>query len=161
MEIRVDGQLLRQVDTFKYLGFLLTSNASPTEHRVRVTERAKAAAASIASIIRKLNIIDFGRLRNYLSCFVESQFYGIEIMPLNVLESVNSARSAFIRMVFDLPRSASHDLAVILLDAKPVEVLMLQRILRLVRSVQRHDFVFVRDALEIDRCEPHSSCEAF
>ncbi len=71
-------------------------------------------------------------------------------MPLNILDSVASARSCFVRSVFDLPRSTSHELAVILFAAKPVEVLMLRRLMAFINGAKKHDFVFVRDALEID-----------
>ncbi len=150
MEIRVEGVVLRQVDVFKYLGFLLTPSLSPAAHITRSTERARAAASSVASIISKLEITHMVRLKTYLSAYVESQFYGLELLPVSVLDSLCSARSAFVRKVFDLPMSTSHELAVILFGSPPPEVIMLQRMCSFARKVQSHDFVFVRDALQID-----------
>jgi hypothetical protein len=147
----VDGQLLRQVNVFKYLGFLLTAKLSPSAHKTRATERARAAAAVITSILKKLQVFELKRLKMYLTCFVESQFYGLELMPVNVLDGLCSARSAFVKLLFDLPRCTSHELAVILFDARPPEIVMMRRILSFVRSLERHDFQFVRDAWVIDR----------
>ncbi len=150
MEIRVEGVKLRQVDVFKYLGFLLTPSLSPTVHITRAAERARAAASSVASIISKLEIFKLSRLKIYLSAYVESQFYGLELLPVSVLDSLCSARSVFVRKVFDLPVSTSHELAVILFGCPPPEIVMLQRMCSFARKVQRHDFVFVQYALDID-----------
>jgi hypothetical protein len=82
---------------------------------------------------------------------VESQFYGIELMPVNVLDGLCSARSVFVRSVFELPRSTSHELAVVLFNSTPVEIVMMKRILSFVRGLQRHEFASVRNAFLIDR----------
>jgi hypothetical protein len=150
MEIRVEGVTLRQVDVFKYLGYLLTPSLSPAAHVVRSTERARAATSSVAAIISKLEITKMARLRTYLSAYVESQFYGLELLPVSALDSLCSARSAFVRKVFDLPMTSSHELAVILLGSPPPEVIMLQRMRSFARKVKTHDFEFVKNALVID-----------
>jgi hypothetical protein len=67
MVIRVDGVRLKQVSVFKYLGFLVTPTLSAAPHRIRVTERARAAAVTVSVLLKKLNVLDFARLRSYLS----------------------------------------------------------------------------------------------
>ncbi len=149
--MRVNGTLLRQVEVFKYLGFLVTPTFSTASHVTRALEKARAAAATIAPILKKLKILDFKRLGSYLGCFVESQFYGLELLPPNVVDALASARSNFVRSVLDLPRSASHELATILFDSPPLELLLLRRMSAFIRSTNRHQFEFVRDAMVIDR----------
>ncbi len=150
MTIRVDGVRLKQVDVFKYLGFLVTPTLSTVSHRTRATKRARAAAVSISTILKKLGIFDLGRLNTYLSSYVESQFYGLELMQLNALDAVASARSCFVRSLFDLPISTSHELATILFNSPPLEILFLRRLRTFLKSIKKHDFQFMRDALMID-----------
>lgn len=151
MEIRVDGVLLRQVHVFKYLGFLVTPTLSPAAHVIRATERARAAAATIVPILKRLSVTNFARLRTYLTCYVESQFYGIELLPPTAVDAMASARSMFVRSVFDLPQSTNHELATILFDSPPLDLLFLRRLRDFLQSVNRHDFSFVRNASQIDR----------
>jgi hypothetical protein len=151
IEIRVDGTLLKQVEVFKYLGFMVTPSFSTAAHVTRALERARAAAATIAPILRKLKIFDLRRLGLYMNCFVESQFYGAELLPPNSADAIASARSCFVRLVFDLPRSTSHELATILFNSPPIDLFLLRRMSAFIRSTSRHEFEFVRDALRIDR----------
>jgi hypothetical protein len=149
--VRVGGVPLRTVTVFKYLGVLVSCCLGFSSHATRVKERARAAAIITSQLISRLGITNFKRLAAYYSCYVESQFYGLEIMPCSVLECIKAVRSQFIRSVFDLPRSTSHELAVILLDLTPVEVLLLRRRKRFFSSVKRHEFSFVRDICSVDQ----------
>ncbi len=54
------------------------------------------------------------------------------------------------RTVFKLPSSALHELAVVLFNVWPAEIVMLHRRLRFLASVQVHDFPFLRDAALLD-----------
>ncbi len=149
--IRVGGVPLRTVNVFKYLGVLISSCLGFSSHATRVKERARAAAITTAQLIARLEIHSFKRLAAYYSCYVESQFYGLEVLPCSILECVRAIRSYYIRTIFDLPRTASHELATILLDLPPVEILLLRRRKRFFGSVVKHEFSFVRDACAIDR----------
>jgi hypothetical protein len=150
VEIRVDGTLLKQVSLFKYLGFMVTPGLSFTAHITRATERARAAAYVTAQLLTRLAIQSLKRTGIYFQCYVESQFYGLELLPSSVAKNICSLRSLFVRSVFDLPRSTSHELAVVLLDLPPVETVMLQRKKSFFDSTSRHSFPFVRGALSID-----------
>lgn len=77
------------------------------------------------------------------------------------MDSFQSARACFVRHVFDLPRSASHELAVILFDCVPVEILFMQRFRTFLTSIRSHDFVYVRDALVLDRANSSSPISFF
>ncbi len=151
VEIRVDGVQLRQVDAFKYLGFIVTPGLSFTAHLTRAVERARAAALIVASLIARLAINDLARLGAYYKCYVESQFYCLELAPCSILNHLCSVRSLFVRSVFDLPISTSHELAVVLFDLPPPEKTLVKRKSRFHASVASHSFPFVRDALKIDR----------
>jgi hypothetical protein len=54
-------------------------------------------------------------------------------------------------LVFDLPRSTSHELAVDLFDLPPIEKTLVKRKLRFLQSTARHVFPFVREGFKIDR----------
>jgi hypothetical protein len=83
---------------------------------------------------------------------MESQFYGFELYPLSSIDAVCSARSHFVRSVFDLPRTCSHELATILLDLPPVAVALLRRKKKFLFSVSKHEFPFVCCAVaDVDR----------
>jgi hypothetical protein len=150
-EIRVNDTPLRQVTRFKYLGFTITPTLSFSSHLTRATERARAAAAVVTAILRRVRIRDFRRLGTYLSCYAESQFYCAELLPPSAVDSINSVRSLFVRKLFDLPRTTSHELATILLDVWPAEVVLLKRHRKFLRSLLNHDFPFIRDACAVDR----------
>jgi hypothetical protein len=77
----------------------------------------------------------------------------MELLPLSALDDLRSVRSQFLRNVFDLPRATSHELAVVLLDLPPVDVTFFRRKRMFYWSVHRHDFSFVRDAMELDRVD--------
>jgi hypothetical protein len=150
VEIRVAGVLLKQVMWFKYLGFIITPLLSFTAHLTRTTERARAASSVITAVLKRVGICDMKRLGVYLTCYAESQFYCAELLPPAAIDSINSVRSQFVRQMFDLPRTTSHELATILFDVWPTEILLLKRRQRFLRSVLNHDFVCVRDACAID-----------
>jgi hypothetical protein len=150
VEIRVGGVLLREVKVFKYLGFLITPDLSLAAHITRAATRAKAASSTIGRFVRTLNIRSLSRLGTYLSCYVESQFFCMELLPPTAVAEINSARSHFVRTVFDLPLTTSHELATILFDAWPTEILLLNRRRSFLAGLVQHDFGFIRDALHVD-----------
>jgi hypothetical protein len=150
VEIRVDGVLLKQVSLFKYLGFMVTPSLLFTAHITRATERARAAAHVTAQLLSRLAITSFKRIGVYFQCYVESQFYCLELLPPSMLKNLCSLRSQFVRYIFDLPRSTSHELAVVLFGLPPVESVMVQRKNAFFGSTSRHTFPFVRSALSID-----------
>jgi hypothetical protein len=86
VEIRVDGVPIKEVKVFKYLGFLVSHDLSFTAHVTRATERARAASTAITKILRRLNVRTFRRLGTYLTCYAESQFYCVELLPPNVID---------------------------------------------------------------------------
>ncbi len=149
-EIRFGGVQLREVKVFKYLGFLVAPDLSFTAHVTRAATWAKAASSTIGRLIRFLNIRSLSRMGTYLSFYVESQFYCSELLPPSLIGDFNSARLHFVRTVFDLPASTSHELATILFDLSPVELLLLQRRRSFLSGLRHHDFHFVWDACSID-----------
>jgi hypothetical protein len=150
VEIRVNGTRIRQVTWFKYLGFIITPSLSFADHVTRATERARAATAVITAILRRVQICSLHRLGTYLACYGESQFFCAELLPTSTVDAINSIRSFFVRSCFDLPRTTSHELATVLFDAWPAEILLLHRRHRFLRSIRNHDFQFVRDACALD-----------
>lgn len=150
VEIRVDGVRLTQVSLFKYLGFMVTPSLTFTAHVTRAMERARAAGYITAQLVSRLAISSFKRIGVYYQCYVESQLYCLELLPCSVLKTMRSLRSQFVRAVFDLPKSTHHDLAVVLLDLPPVEVVLFKRKEGVFNSLSAHTFPFVRHALSLD-----------
>jgi hypothetical protein len=157
----VGDVVLQQVNVFKYLGFLVTPGLHFSAHITRVKERARAAAYVTSQLVSRLHIFDLSRLRVYFQCYVESQFYGMELLPASAADALCSVRSQFLRFVFDLPRSTNHELAVVLLDLPPVDVLFFRRKSSFYGSIARHEFPFVRQAVEIDRADLINSPVSF
>ncbi len=88
VKIRVDSVALQQVNVFKYLGFLVTPGLHFSAHVTQVKERARAAAYVTSQLVSKLQIFDFLRLWVYFQCYVESQFYGMELLPGSAIDAL-------------------------------------------------------------------------
>jgi hypothetical protein len=97
LEIQVDGTLLRQVDTFnKYLGFIMVPSMSPAAHVIRATAGDSQGSCSLCRPNSQAALhLELCKLKVYLSCYVESQFYALELTFLSVLDSMRSGRSFF------------------------------------------------------------------
>ena len=150
-KIRVAGAFLKQVDEFKYLGFFMASNLSPVVHVARALERAKAAAVQIAKHLKKLKLTDTSRIGIYYRAYVDSQFYGVELLPPSVVEAMKTARSVFVRNLFDMPQSTNNELVQILFDVPPPEVVCLSRLKSFRSSIVAHEFSYVQEAIEVDQ----------
>jgi hypothetical protein len=57
---------LREVTWFKYLGFIMVPTLLLTAHITRATERAKAAASVITSILKRIRVTNLARLGTYI-----------------------------------------------------------------------------------------------
>ena len=76
--IKVDGAIIKQVDTFVYLGSFITSNGKSDKEILRRIRIAKTAFQSMASILTSRGINKQTRLRT-LKCYVWSTLlYGCE-----------------------------------------------------------------------------------
>ncbi len=127
VEIRVGSVQLKQVNSFKYLGFIVIPSLSFSAHVARAAERARAAALITAQLIKRLSITKLELIGSYYTCYVESQFYCLELVPCSIMKSLISMRSLFVRSIFDLPMSTSHELAVVLFDVPPMEKVLVRR----------------------------------
>jgi hypothetical protein len=77
----------------------------------------------------------------------------MELLPGSAIDALCSVRSQFLRYVFDLPRATNHELAVVLFDLPPVDIVFFRRKQSFFCSIARHEFPFVRQAVEIDRAD--------
>jgi hypothetical protein len=145
------GSELKQVSNFKYLGMFVQSQWSFSNHIARMSGRAEAASAELRQLVEKLQIRHPGRLTQYYRCLVESQWHGLELLPVQVVKEIESTRSNFIRLLYDLPSSTANALSLVIFDLWPVGYECLRRRQTFLTSVENHEMLFVRDAMLFDK----------
>jgi hypothetical protein len=148
--LQLAGSKLKHVDSFKYLGIFVCSCWSLQRHVQLMTGRAEAAAAELLNIISRLEIRDMARVANYYRALVESQWHGLELLPLQVVEDMERVRLNFIRRQFDLPRCTAKVMTLVLFDLWPPAYECLLRRFTFFRSLTSHDLTFVRECLLFD-----------
>jgi hypothetical protein len=84
LSLQLAGSVLKHVDRFKYLGISVCLLWSLQGHVELMTRRAEAAAAELHNIIiiTRLKISDISRLTMYYRVLVESQWQGLELLPV-------------------------------------------------------------------------------
>jgi hypothetical protein len=90
VKIRVDGVRLNQLSLFKYLCFMMVANLLFAPHIARAAEKARSAAQVTAQLISRLSINDLKSIGIYFQCYVESQMYCLEILPMSALTTLKS-----------------------------------------------------------------------
>ncbi len=107
---------LTEVDSFRYLGVLISNFGSLTGHLNLVTQRAKVSAQKTSDLLHQLQITDMARLHCYFLSFVQAQFYRLELLPfsLSLISSLESTRNLYLRSVFKLPPGTPTELFYVL-----------------------------------------------
>ncbi len=145
------GSTLTNVDVFKYLGVFVCSRWNWSNHVTEMTGRAEAAAAELHRILERLEVRDVRRTTAFYRSLVESQWYGLELMPLRAVSEIESVRARFVKRLFDLPRSTANAISQVIFDLWPVAFEMLLRRLTFLRSMTNHDLTAIRDSFIFDR----------
>jgi hypothetical protein len=145
------GTELTDVNVFKYLGVFVCSRWNWCCHVNEMTGRAEAAAAELHRILERLEVRDVRRTTSFFRTLVESQWYGLELMPLQVVSEIDSIRARFIKRLFDLPRSTANAISQVILDLWPAAFEALLRRITFLRSMSNHELPAIRDSFAYDR----------
>jgi hypothetical protein len=157
LPVRIGKDTLPPAQSFKYLGVTVTSTGSLTVHQRAIFSKAKVAGYEVAQLMRKLEIRNLGRLSSYMLCFVDSQFYGLELLPLHVAQNIDTARKVFMCTTFSLPFCTAKNLVHVLFPVMPSVFLLLKRRASFYERALTHDLECVREAFLFDMCQlfPH------
>jgi hypothetical protein len=151
LSLQLAGSVLKHVDRFKYLGISVCSRWSLRGHVDLMTRRAEAAAAELHNIITRLEISDISRLTTYYRALVESQWHGLELLPVRVVDDMERVRLNFIRRRYSLPRCTAKAICFVIFDLWPPAYECLLRRFTFFQSLTTHDLTFVRNCLLFDR----------
>jgi hypothetical protein len=113
--------------------------------------RAEAASAELHRILGRLEVRDVRRTATFFKSLVESQWYGLELMPIQAISEIETVRARFVRRLFDLPRSTANAISQVVLGLWPAAFEALLRRLSLYRAMLNHELPAIRDSLSFDR----------
>jgi hypothetical protein len=161
LPVRIGNDTVPPAQSFKYLGVTITSKGQLTVHQRAVFSKAKVAAFEVAKLMRKLDIRDVSRLRSYMQCFVDAQFYGLELFPLHTAQNIDTSRKIFLCSLFNLPRCTSRNLVHVILPVMPSVYMLLKRRCSFYERAMVHDLECVRDAFLFDMCQLYPNAESW
>ncbi len=151
IQFSLDNTTLAKVELFKYLGMFVSSSWGFSNHITRMQGRAEAAAVELTRLADRLDIRSPERISVYFRSLVDSQWHGLELLPLSVASDIESTRAHFIRKFYDLPCSTANMLTLVLLDLWPATFEALMRRVAFSSRMTVHDLAFVRCAFEFDK----------
>ncbi len=139
--ITLRGHSLSQVSRFNYLGVLLSDTSSLTLHVDLILQRAKISLHKTVELLQQLQIHDLSRLRCYFTSLIQSQLYGLELIPhsQSFISRFDGLRNLFVRRLFGLPQGAPSELFYILFPSLHPALLCLQRRHAFFKRALRHD----------------------
>jgi hypothetical protein len=155
--VRIDRDTIPPAQSFKYLGVTLSSQGQLTIHQQAVFSKAKVAGFEVAKLMKRLQIRDVAHLRSYVQCFVDSQFYGVELFPLKAAQDIDSARKTFLCTYFNLPSCTAKNLTYAIFPIMPSVYLLLKRRTCFYERALVHDLECVREAFLFDMCQLYPS----
>ncbi len=147
----INGVKLGQVNKFKYLGIFVNARWGFSGHITRMQGRAEAAAAELIRLATRLDIRKPDRLATYFRVLVDSQWHGLELLPVAVIKEIESVRAHFTNHLFNLPYSTASMLSLVVLDLWPAVYAAMARRMAFARKMREHELQFVRAAFEFDR----------
>jgi hypothetical protein len=108
--------------------------------------------------MRRLDITNLARLTSYLQAFVDSQFYGVELLPMHAARDIDTARKLFVCTCFDLPQCTARHLTYVLFPVYPAMFTLIKRRAVFYKRAITHDLPCVREAFLFDMCQlyPHN-----
>jgi hypothetical protein len=147
----INGVKLGKVNEFKYLGIFVNARWGFPGHITRMRGRAEAAASELIRLVTHLDIRDPGRLATYFRVLVDSQWHGLELLPLAVIKEIEAVRAHFVNHLFNLPCSTATMLSLVVLDLWPPVYSAMVRRITFARKMIGHELQFVRDAFVFDK----------
>ena len=137
------------VPKFKYLGVWLTPDLKYGVHLAAMDEKARLASIEMAGILRNLEVKKWSKLSLFFTMFVESQYFGMELLPAVAGSNMKSTRGFFLNKTLGLTKSFPSKVVEFLLNLYPPEVKLLKARLSLFRRLESHEIAHGRKALEL------------
>ncbi len=150
-EMRVDGELLEQVDEFPYLGFRLDTRLNDTGHVKLINERMLRAARAIGQIMRDMKCSNLISLRRYFLSLVSSQLYGLIFVAASSLQ-YELAAGIFFKTALGLADSFPSAAAMSVLGIKPIQVFQEEQRMKFLLKAEAKSNQPVFTCLMHDRC---------
>ncbi len=151
-QVVIRSHALTEVQSFRYLGVLISNFGSLAGHLDLVTQRAKIAAQKTVDMLLQLEISALSRQRCYFLSFVMAQFYGLELLPYSqaLITNIEATRNLYLRNLFKLPPGTPTELFYVLWPSYHPTILCLQRRLSFFRRCLGHDLQCVLTAFMVD-----------
>lgn len=155
--VRIGETIVAPAMSFKYLGVTISAGGQLQTHQRAILSRAKVSAYEVGKLMKRLDITNIGRLTSYMQAFVDSQFYGLELLPMHVARDIDIARKLFVCTCFNLPTSTSRNLTYALFPVLPAMYMLIKRRAVFYKRALNHDLSCVQEAFLFDMCQlyPH------
>ena len=127
----------------------LTPDLKYGVHLAAMDEKARLASLETAGILRNLEVRNWTRLSLFFSMFVESQYFGMELLPAIAGKNMKSTRCFFLNKTLNLTKSFPSKVVEFLLNLYPPEVKMLKARLFLFRRLESHEIPHGKKALDL------------
>ncbi len=154
---------LREVDSFRYLGVQLSRYGTLVDHVRGVHLKAQVSAHKTVNLLHQLDIRSLNRHKCYFLSFVQSQYYGLELIPYSqaFVNDLVHTRNVFMRSLFKLPLGTPSELFYVLWPSFPPAAVCLSRRLSFFRRALCHDLACVTSAFIFDSTLLLRSCGWF
>ncbi len=138
--ISLNSCQLPEVSTFRYLGVQISKLGSLSDHVNLIMQRSKVSMHKTVNLLRQLQITSLSRLHCYFLSFVQSQLYGLELIPYSAsfLSRIESIRSLYLKFMFNLPPGTPSELFYVIWPSFHPALLCLQRRLTFFRRGLKH-----------------------
>jgi hypothetical protein len=161
--IVVRSVTLREVDAFRYLGVQLSRYGTLVDHVRSIHLKAQISAHKTVNLLHQLDITSLARHKCYFLSFIQSQYYGLELIPFSqaFLDNLVHTRNVFMRSLFKLPPGTPSELFYVLWPSFPPAAVCLSRRLSFFRRALSHDLACVTSAFMFDSTLLLRSCGWF
>jgi hypothetical protein len=151
LELRLDNEVIENVDTFVYLGFELDCHLDDKAHIKRVSDRLMKAARATGQILRNMKCASLISLRKYFLTLVNSHLYGTLFVDVDLLDWARAV-GVFIRSAFALPHSFPSSICVAILGLRSIRSKVTEERMRFMLRIEGKRGSPLFAALVHDRC---------
>jgi hypothetical protein len=142
---------LNQIEEFKYLRIFVSAKWGFSGHVARMRGRAEAASAELLRLVTTLEVRDLDRVTCFFKTLVESQWHGLELLPVKLVDEIEAIRAQFMKKMFDLPCSTATNMTLVIFNLWPANYESMSRRILFARKMETHDLSFVRDVFSFDK----------
>jgi hypothetical protein len=151
LQVKIDGTLIENVDTFVYLGFELDCMLDDGAHTKRLNDRLLKAARASGQIMRDMKCASFQSLRKYFLTLVNSQLYGALFLDCSLIDW-DRAVGVFVRSALCLPHSFPNSMCVALLRLRSLRSKVMEERMKFLLKLETRHGSPSHAALVYDRC---------